>query len=228
MFIPDFSIPDIWIWIFSSRIRTNLQRFKVFLTQKIGYYALGNMIREPGSGFFLHTRIPGPDPVVKKAMDPGSGSANRINRYPEQGDIKNFSCVPKHNKKINSQKMAFYVPPSLARHLPPCWPTPLSWNRKACSQCSTGSESCVWCRPGTWSCRTQTSRTWSKLTEIFRKLEVDLIFFISEHWNRVCLRVLWNKTDPIWLSAGRRTCQIRAFILFRKYSTYTVRDKLVY
>jgi hypothetical protein len=64
-----------------SRNRIRIKEFK-FFNPKIGFYALKNMIRDihpgsdPGSGIriliFYPSRIP--DPGVKKAPDPGSGS----------------------------------------------------------------------------------------------------------------------------------------------------------
>jgi hypothetical protein len=66
MFFPD---PDS-----GSRIRINLS----ILTQKIGFQALGNMIRDvhPGSGSRIMIFYPSRtlDPGGKKTSDPGSGT----------------------------------------------------------------------------------------------------------------------------------------------------------
>jgi hypothetical protein len=75
-------IPDTGSDFFPSRIRI---KYFGILTQKIGFYALE--IYDPGCSsririlFSYPSRIPGlkrhriPDPGVKKASDPGSGSA---------------------------------------------------------------------------------------------------------------------------------------------------------
>jgi hypothetical protein len=69
-----FSIPDLESEFFPSQIPDpgSASKNLSILTQKIGFYALGNMIRvvNPGSGSCF---FPIPDPGVKKA--PNSGSA---------------------------------------------------------------------------------------------------------------------------------------------------------
>ncbi len=76
---------------FWSKKRASILLAPCILTQKNGFYALGNMIRVILT--FCPSRIP--NPGTKKAPDPGSGSATLVNVHP------NSLITNRHGEKSN-------------------------------------------------------------------------------------------------------------------------------
>jgi hypothetical protein len=78
----NFSIPDPGLRVTKKPDPDPHQRIQVFVTQKTASKLSEKLSwvfkPDPGSGFFFLSRIRIPDPGVKKAPDPGSGSSTLV------------------------------------------------------------------------------------------------------------------------------------------------------